>query len=109
MSLARRASISKQKVILQIVELLNQNYPRRRFSCRDAINPKSSTASVNSVSNGSQRSAESVKELLNRQYTGPGRDRFDCTACRYTCEQFREKNVKKNRDLAFHLGRDLSS
>lgn len=95
MSLARRASISKQKVILQIVELLNQNYPRRRFSCRDAINPKSSTASVNSVSNGSQRSAESVKELLNRQYTGPGRDRFDCTACRYMCEQFREKNVKK--------------
>jgi len=55
-------------VISQIVELPNRNYPRGGTS-RDAINPKSSTpAPVNSVSNGSQRSAGSVKELLNRQY-----------------------------------------
>lgn len=87
-----RASIPKQKVISQIVELPNRNYPRRHLPrshslslARGAINSKSSTASVNSVSNGSQRSAEPVKELLNRQY-GLSRDRLPIV--RYTCEQF---------------------
>lgn len=70
----------------------------RASGSRGAINSKSSTASVNSVSNGSQRSAEPVKELLNRQY-GLSRDRLPIVRL-VVIRANNFENVRKVVDLA---------